>query len=203
MSLLDSLKGLFSGSSADAGPTADLHIIDTERFSGRNGGRDRVSPREQVAMLQQLAAFAEKEKIRLCAILEGRPLREAPDRGEFKGVQVFYAERSEDVSRIALDLVGRNRNALLITQNRDLERQAQAAGAQTLRSGTLRKALEDNGGRSDDGRSGGRGGRRRGRGRRGGGRGQPQNQKPPQQKQQNEKPAKEARDGVSDLIDLV
>lgn len=209
MSLLDTFKQLFSGGSAGTESPTRMHVVDTSGFAG-NGGRDRLSPRQQFAMVQDLAAFAEKEKIRACAVLEGRPLREVADRSSVKGMQVFYAERSEDVAEMAYGMARKSGGALLITQNRELESRAAAAGIQTLRASTLRKAVEDGGSRQDAGRSGNgrnRSGRRSSRSRRGGDRGQrPQQGQNPaaQQERPREQPAKEQKDGgVSDLIDLV
>jgi len=208
MSLLDTLKELFAGGTSETGPSSRMHIIDTTGMAA-NGGRDRLSPRQQFAMVQDLAAFAEKEKIQACAILEGRPLREVADRSSVKGMQVFYVEQGEQAADMAWSMARKSRGALLITQNRELETRARAAGIETLRASTLRKAVEDNGSRSDAGRPGGggrgRGGRRSSRSRRGGAeRGQRprQDQRPPQDRPK-EQPAKEAKDGVSDLIDLV
>ncbi len=207
MSLWDTVRGFFRVGNEEQGSSSNMHIIDTTRLINRNGGRDRLSPRDQFSMLQQLAGFVEKEQLRACALLEGRPLREVADQSTYKGLQVFYAEKSDALKDIALEQARKHRNALLITQDRDLENEARSVGIKTMRTTTLRKALEENGGRSDNGKSsgGGRGRRRTRGGRRGGGsrQKQQQNQKQPQQKQQNEKPAKEARDGVSDLIDLV
>ncbi len=208
MSLLDTIKGFFGGETAEHGPSSRMHVIDTSGITV-NGGRERLSPRQQFAMVQDLAAFAQKENIRACAILEGRPLREVADRSEYKGMQVFYAERDEQATEMAYDMARKHRGALLITQNRELESRATAAGIPLLRISTLRKAIDDNGARSDSSRGGGRGrgGRRSSRSRRGGG-GEERSQRP-RRNQRNpedkpkEQPAREAKDGVSDLIDLV
>jgi len=204
MSLLDTIKGIFAGETAERGPSSRMHVIDTSGITA-NGGRERLSPRQQFAMVQDLAAFAQKEDIRACAILEGRPLREVADRSEYKGMQVFYAERAEQATEMAYAMARKHRGALLITQNRELESRATAAGIPLLRVSTLRKAIDDNGSRSDSGR--GRGGRRSSRSRRGGG-GEERSQRPRRNQRKpedkpKEQPAREAKDGVSDLIDLV
>ncbi len=211
MSLLDTIKGFFSGASADGESASRMHIIDTIGLPA-NGGRERMSPRQQFAMVQSLAGFFGKEKIKACALVEGRPLREVADGAEYKGLCVYYVERADQLADRALVLARKYRGALLITQNRKLEDRAQAAGIQTLRASTLRKALDDNGSRPDSGRSGGgrgRGGRRSSHTRReGGGNRAPRQRQSPKPEQAKEKPqeqapAKKAQDGVSDLIDLV
>ncbi len=207
MSFWRRVKEVVSGDAAQgeaAGASSALHVIDAAGLA-TGDGRERLSPRDQFALIKQVAAFTEREKIRCVVLVDGRPLREVPDGGTYKKVTVHYVEGEQGLIDRALSLA--SGDALLVTQNKKLEQQAQAAGIETLRSQTLRKAWDNGGGRADsDKRSGGRGGRRRGRGRRGG-----HSRKPAAQdtKASNTAPAStppqkgKAGDGVSDLIDLV
>lgn len=194
-------------------PSTAYHIVDVAGLTG-NGGR--VSPRERVALLQKLAHFAEREQLRLCAVMEGRPLREAPDGEDFKSIQVYYAESMEQLSDRVRQLVRANSGAMLVTHRRDLEEWAHQNGVATLRTSSLRRGLDEGtGGRSgggDSGRSGGQRGRSRrpqrqrrtssGGGSGGGDRSSAKNQ-PNEPKPQAPPKDPPRQDGVSDLIDLV
>lgn len=212
MSFINRLKEVFVSDEV-SGPTNICHVVDTSGLAGGRG--DRLSPRDRLALLQKLASFAEREQLQMVVLLDGRPLREAADGGEFKSVTVYYAEGAEGLAKRALEIVrGKGRRALLVTQQRDLEEQAQQAGVGTLRASSLRRALDENGGGgggrggrggSEGGRSGGRG-RRRSRPRRpaNSDQGQGRSEKPASAKAAENKPqAKPSKDGVSDLIDLV
>ncbi len=179
------------------GPSSLLHLIDAASVKA-GGGRERLSPRDQFAVLQQVAAFVQREKIKAVVLFEGRPLREVPDGGTYKSLTVRYAEDSAALCALALKLA--DPSALVITNDKALEEQAVAAGLETLRGSTLRKAMDDGGGRSDTSkRGGGRGGRRSRRSRRS------TDGKPDRREKRDTPPPKKSGgdDSVSDLIDLV
>lgn len=203
MSLLDRLREWVGGDGS--GPSPAYHIIDVAGLAG-NGGR--TSPRERVALLQKLAQFVERENLEACALVEGRPLREAPEGKPFKSLVVYYGETAEQLFDRARELVRTHRHAMLVTHRRDLEEWAQQNRVPTLRASSLRRALDENGGnRGGDGNRTGGGNRNRTRrpprARRpaGGGRQQGEQQQAPKSKPAQ--PDAPKADGVSDLIDLV
>lgn len=198
MSFIDTIKRWWGGAdnASLSGPSNILHVIDGSCLSGGNGGRERISPRDQFTLLQQVATFVEKEQLRACVVLEGRPLREAPDGATFKTLQVHYVDDAGDLPQRAVALA--RGAAMVITQNRELESAAMARGISTMRGTSLRKAMEENSGRgSGDSGRGGAGRNRRRRPRRSERRPDTAGQTPSSQK------APQAADGVSDLIDLV
>ncbi len=218
MSILDKIRGFFGGSRR----SKRLYVVDAARLFGGGGG-DRLSPRDQVQVLHQLARFAQKEEIAIQAVFEGRPLREVADGGEFNGVTVYFADQASGLADVFVDRVRsglRRGGVVAITANRQLEESATGLGAVTMRPSTLRKAMEGSGGGGDGGgrdRSGPPRQRSRRRGRGGGGGGRPpqqqQQQQQPQQGQQQQPPASQpessarpadpSRDAVRDMIDLV
>ena len=164
MSLLDMVKSWFSG-----GGSGRLYVIDGAQMVGSGSAVERLSPRDQVHVLQQLSRFAEKESIDIQVAFEGRSLREVAHGGEYGGVKVFFADKQAALQDMILDLVrsgARRQKVVLVTNNRQLEEKAARTGAQTLRPSTLRKAME-NGGGGDRGDRGDRGGDRGDRGDRG------------------------------------
>ena len=225
MSFFDTIKAFFAG----GGRSGRLYVIDAAQLAG--GNSERLSPRDQVQVLQHLSRFVEKEKISVQAVFEGRELREVAHGENYGGVQVFFAENTANLQNLLLDLLKkglRSKQAVLVTGSRPVEERAISMGGMTMRPSTCRKAFENGGGGDrgdrggDRGGRGGRGGRDR---RRGGDRGgdrpprqqqqrAPQDQQAPQggaqpaapsgpseQQPQNNPP--KGNDSVRDLIDLV
>jgi hypothetical protein len=206
MSIWSEIKSRLAGGEAE-GPSSTVHVIDVSGLAGSNGRGERSSPRDRVQLLQKLAQFVEREQIKAYALVDGRPLREAPDGEVFQTMTVHYAETANELAERALGLA--RGDALIITQNRELESSAMARGIATMRSSSLRRALDESGGGGrgdrDSSRSGGNRNRRRPRQRRPGGgegrnRGEEGAAEAPAKGRAKEAPAK---DGVSDLIDLV
>ena len=225
MSIFDTIKAFFSGGSR----SGKLYIIDAAQLSG--GGSERLSPRDQVQVLQHLSRFAEKEHIGIQAVFEGRALREVAHGENYGGVQVFFADTTANLQNLLLELLKkgmRSKQAVLVTASRPVEERAMSMGGATLRPSTFRKAFE-NGGGGDRGDRGGDRGDRGGRDRRRGDRRrQPRQQRGPQDQQQapqggsaqqaapaaaalgigaSEQPPQnnppKGNDSVRDLIDLV
>lgn len=173
MSLLKAIFG--GGSKAESSGTGRLCVIDGERMiEGREAG-----PGDRFQVLQRLAKFHEREKIKMQVVFGGRPLREAEHGSEFSGVKVLYTEQGQNYVEAFLNIAkdaARRESIMVITNDIELEKKAVEAGAITLRASTLRKAFDGEGERSGEGRGEGGGGFRGGdrggdRGRRRGGRG--------------------------------
>jgi hypothetical protein len=225
------LRKLFGGSSAQ--PEADRRLpqvclVDAAGLldpgnRGKNGG-GAVSPRDLFNILRGLADFASREAVAMTVFLTGRPLREAPEGGTFKGVKVHYADSADGIAARILEtipgLVSRH-EVLVITANPDLDKAALKAGASCMRTATFRKAREDKGdGRGERDNRNGSGQpnhphgqpnqpRRRHPGQ---GQGQPsgpnpaQDQPPPPPQPDDDEPSEDERDrqpsaGVQSLID--
>lgn len=173
MSLIDTIRSWFGG----GGPTG-VYLVDAAGLSSQSG--DRMGPRDQVQLLDRLARFAKHERVHICAVLDGKPLREVDDGGEYKDVRVYFTKKEMSSSDLMLKLLkGRMRNAtaLVITADTAVEEQARNMGKSVMRGATLRRAMEAAGGPAAGGDRGGEGRsssqRRRGgrRSRRKGGRG--------------------------------
>lgn len=173
MSLLGKIAALFSGGSA-----RKVCVVDGDRLVGG----DRVGPGERFQVLNKLARFATREEMQVKVVFGGRPLREADEGSDYNGVQVYYAETPEDVRKKitrTISAIGRS-SVVLIVGDAELEQEQTSNGFSTMRTSTLRKAMDpanegggrDNGGgrerndRGDRGDRGDRRGRNRNRGRR-------------------------------------
>ena len=111
----------------------------------RNGG-GQASPRDHFAILRMLAQFVGREEIEIQAVFTGRPLREAGEGQEFKGVRVFYAENGASALARMKDLIRKlavRKDVVLLTADTALEREAGELGAVCMRLSTLRKSFDE------------------------------------------------------------
>jgi len=144
MGLFSMLAGLFSGSSAHT-----VCVVDGDRMAGG----ERVGPGERFQALNRLSRFASREELEVKVVFSGRPLREAADGESYNGVQVFYAENTEEVtSRIRKLLSSAGRKGVLMTSDRVIEDEMKDRGYATMRLWTLRKAMEAASGENGGGR---------------------------------------------------
>lgn len=118
----------------------------------RNGG-GQASPRDHFAILRMLAQFAGREGIEIQAVFTGRPLREAGEGQEFKGVRVFYAENGVNAQARMKELIRKlagRKDVVLLTADTALEREAGELGAVCMRLSTLRKSFDERDDRDRD-----------------------------------------------------
>lgn len=103
------------------------------------------TPKDNFEVLKTLTQFAAQEDLKIAGIFMGRALREAPEGSTYKNVKVYYAENSAARQKIIQKFL-RNRQlkkqAVLITDDRDLERLAQQSGFSSIKMATLKKALD-------------------------------------------------------------
>lgn len=159
MGLFDSIKSVFGGA-GNGGRDADrIYIVDAEKLADSRDGR--TGPVERFRAIQQLARFADREKVQIIAVLGGRPLREVANGESLNNVRVYYVEENSSVADQMEKTIGSvsSSKAVAITNDKQLDERLVARGIATLRISTLRKALEGGNGDSD-----GNGNRGRGRG---------------------------------------
>lgn len=117
-------------------------LVDTRQ---RNGG-GHPSPRDLFFALKDLARFREKEGVNIIAFFLCRPLREASDGENYKGVTVYYAGNSEGIRNKILKTIKqycRRKDVVVLTSDIQLERAARQSGAECMRLSTFKKALEE------------------------------------------------------------
>jgi hypothetical protein len=202
MSWLDSLKRWFGAKSGTGGR---VYILDAAPLHGSARPGERLGPRDQVQVLQQLSRFVEREKIRAQAVFEGRPLREVGDGENFGPVQVFFVEGAAALPDRVVELFRRAGAscAVVVSSHPQVEKRVAELGGSLIRPGTFRRAFENGGGRPESGGDNRMNSRRRRRPRGGSGRGRPPggNEGPPAP--ESGAPSAPAKDPVRDLIDLV
>ena len=67
MSVLDKILGFFSGGGSARQAGQRLYLLDAARLLDEKANGNRIGPREQVQILQQLSRFATQEKVRMVA----------------------------------------------------------------------------------------------------------------------------------------
>jgi len=145
MQFLDKLKTWWTFKQNRGHRGKRLHILDAGSFSGSRRRGGRPAPLENLQLLRSLSQFARKEQIAVSVVLEGRPLREAEHGHSFEGVNVYYAESSDDAGDLVISLMrdGLRRNQVtVITSDPQIEERALVAGGTTMRGSTLRKAMD-------------------------------------------------------------
>ena len=150
MSFLSQLFGRRAGRRKQTTrPAAErVYVVDA---TGMVDPRQRIvggqaSPRDHFAILRMLAQFAGREEIAIQAVFTGRPLREAGEGREFKGVRVFYAENTASAQARIKELVrelAARQDVVLLTADAALEREAGELGAVCMRLSTLRKSFDE------------------------------------------------------------
>jgi len=166
-----------------------LYVLDVSALAAKSKGGPRPSPAEHVKLLEQVARFAEKERIQLSAVLDGKELREVSNGGRFNGVTVYFATHSTKVGEVMIEVLKqglRQNEVMVITSDQRLEERVRELGGTTMRIATFKKALNGVVGTNEERSSGSR--RRPRRKRRSSTDGRAKSSK---------------RDAVRDLVDLV
>ncbi len=153
MSLL-SLFGFRRRAPLSRSPAQRMYIVDATGLADNRArnGNSQPSPRDHYLALRNLAQFAGRERLAMAAVFIGRPLREAGEGGEYKGVRTYYAVNAEAQAGRMLQLIRDNiraRDVVLIASGADLEREAAALRAACMRLSTLRKAMDEGEERGD------------------------------------------------------
>jgi len=197
MSLISKITGIFSGPEATGEGSNTLLVVDATSLGlGQKPpkGEQRLSPRDQIDVLQQLSRVNRSELFGVEAVFEGKPLRKVDHGHMFDDIVVYYQEAPKDVPEFIFSRAKTNagrKDVTVVTSDRRLEERLAGAGIQTIRTSTFKKAF-------DKGGSGGRdGGNKRRR--------PPRRRSEKRNEAKNEQPKKEApaQDDVSQLIDLV
>lgn len=196
MSLWTSFLSLFGGENKKG----KVYIVDAASLANGNSGR--LSPRNQIDILQSLSRFAAREGVTIYAVFEGRPLRDAPHGKKYREVFVHYTQKSQKLENLISNL---NRKfsrceTMIITSNKQVEKDLEGTQAPIMRAETFKKALDLKGGNSGDDRRSSSNRRRRRRPKRSPGNSQQKNNERSNQADDSES---KPEDGVDQYIDLI
>ncbi len=104
------------------------------------------SPRDHAAILKDVWRFAAREGIRFQLVFTGRPLREAAEGVEQKGVVAYYVETRDACKATILRLVKdglRKNNVVVCASDPQVEAQSLELHAECMRPLTLKKAFDE------------------------------------------------------------
>jgi hypothetical protein len=145
MSIGVKIKKMFRGGASSFDPTGQLVIIDgTTLHEGRRGS-SKLTPRDQIDILQALSNICTREKFVVQVVFAGEPLRKV-DHGEFfDEVKVLYAQDDVTTTDLVMELIAATtlKQIVVVSSDVGLEAKAAGKGATTLRSGTFRKGFEE------------------------------------------------------------
>ena len=115
MSFIGKILAFIGGGSAHANR---LYIVEGGRLAEGRGG-EKLSPRDQVQLLHQIARFAKQEEVKVQVVFEGHDLREVANGGEFNGVTVFFTDKAAAVADLMIKLArAGGRSCVVITADR-------------------------------------------------------------------------------------
>jgi len=107
---------------------------------------DELTPRQQIDVLQRLVKIQEAEGWEMWVLFNGDPLNQVDHGGEFLGVRVFFSptppQRIPTLLECVRVLNKQDRDALLITNDEEAEKQAKELKALTMRADTLKKGYD-------------------------------------------------------------
>jgi hypothetical protein len=136
---------MFRGGASSFDPTGQLVIVDgSTLYEGRRSG-SKLSPRDQIDMLQALSNICTREKFVMQVVFAGEPLRKV-DHGEFfDEIKVLYAQDDVTTTGLVIELIAATnlKRIVVVSSNVELETKAASKGAVTLRAATFRKGFEE------------------------------------------------------------
>lgn len=140
MGFMTAIKSLLGGSTPGMRNGKKAFFVDCARLCDEKTGR-RLSPRDQLALLNALSKIHEEEGFDVAAIFEAeRPLREVNNGEEYKGVVVYFADDSDKLIESALQLAKKG-SYTLVTSGPSLESKATENRIPIFSSSTFRKAF--------------------------------------------------------------
>ena len=122
-------------------------ILDAKCLDPNKGQEEVMSPRIQLEILQLLVKIRKIETWEFWVLFNGDELRQVSHGGDFMGVRVFFSptppQRAPTLLECVKVLKKQNRNAVMITDDEQVETRAEDLGALTLRGETFKKGYED------------------------------------------------------------
>lgn len=122
------------------------YLVDGNNVMAQRVGWHRDKSAARRRLLDELAAFTLVKRVSVTVVFDGAPDRFFGDGASYKGVRIFYAERGSNADERIKQLVeaSRERRTLVvITSDRALAAYVRSCGAQVMRSGELRRRLDE------------------------------------------------------------
>ena len=122
------------------------YLVDGNNVMAQRVGWHRNKAAARRRLLDELAVFAREKGLTVSVVFDGAPEDFFGDGSSYRGVRVFYAERGsnadERIKRF-VEASRERRTLIVVTSDRALSDYVRRCGAQTLRSGELRRRLDE------------------------------------------------------------
>jgi len=112
---------------------------------GQRVGWHRDKPAAQQRLIDELELLTRSEDESYVLVFDAKPNSTVPDQWSLRRLTVRYARPGASADELILELVYRYLHLselLVVTSDRELTRQIQVLGAKVMRSGSLRRKLE-------------------------------------------------------------
>ncbi len=121
------------------------YLVDGNNVMGQRPGWHRDKPASRRALMDQLAGFAARKRVRVAVVFDGAPDPSFPEGASYRGVKLHYAARGSDADTRIKSIAesSRERRTLrVVTSDRALAEYVRRCGVAVIRSGDFRKMLE-------------------------------------------------------------
>jgi predicted RNA-binding protein with PIN domain len=121
------------------------YLVDGNNVMAQRVGWHKDKLRARRGLLDELASFAARKRVRVAVVFDGAPEAHFADGSSYRGVKIFYALRGSNADERIKAMVeaSRERSTLrVVTSDRALADYVRLCGAPVIRSGEFRKLLE-------------------------------------------------------------
>ncbi len=122
------------------------YLVDGNNVMGQRIGWHRDKPAARRRLLDELARFAARERVRVAVVFDGQPEEHFGDGASYRGLRLFYARRGANADERIKEMVeaSRERRTLVVvTSDRALTDYVRRCGARVMRAGELRRRLDE------------------------------------------------------------
>lgn len=123
-----------------------MYLIDGNNVMGQRVGWHRDKPGSRRRLLEELARFVRIKKAPTTVVFDGAPDNSFPDGSSYRGVKIYYAREKSDADTRIVEIVEseKDRKGLtVVTSDRELAARVRVCGVRVMRSGELRRMLDD------------------------------------------------------------
>ena len=121
------------------------YLVDGNNVMAQRVGWHTDKPKARRGLMDELASFAARKRVRVAVVFDGAPADHFPDGSSYRGVKLFYAARGSNADERIKSFVeaSRERKTLrVVTSDRALADYARLCGAQVMRAGDFRELME-------------------------------------------------------------
>jgi predicted RNA-binding protein with PIN domain len=122
------------------------YLVDGNNVMAQRVGWHKDKPAARRRLMDELAALARARGLTISVVFDGAPEDFFEDGSVYRGVRIFYAERGSNADERIKQFVESTRERktlIVVTSDRALSDYVRRCGAQTLRSGELRRRLDE------------------------------------------------------------